>query len=268
MLNLFSSKRKQIQTLQEENERLKQELCSVLEDHAALISSPKQNAYRLLKVNLDHKNVYLIDYENIMMIPHFVCSDEMSVCYIFIGEHQKAQMVKEERRLEFQGKHFVIPHSNVHKNALDILLSFYLGQIYSCFQPNAIFVISNDSDYSHLQNCATRYPDIPYEQLHMNEIKRKEQNKYSDTFYKRFLLDYLTTFGSSKVTRTTFVKRLRGSKVHGMTTYEVQYALHRMSELHLIEETLNHGIKYVCILEENIKKLSSSVVKFDTSYVY
>lgn len=269
MDSIFFRKKKRIIQLEKECEELKQQLdhmaCEYKEDCRTAVSNGTK---RLLFTNLNHRHVYLIDYENISMIPQFILNDENSVCYIFYGTLLKSKVQEEERLHDFSGRHYFIQTTRTAKNSLDTLLSFYLGQIYSVFKPSAIFIISNDSDYSNLKELARHYPDIPYEQITLNEIKRREQNATSDDFYKRFLLDYLQAFGSGYVPRHIFVKRLRGSKVHGMDTSAVSYALHRMEELHLIEEFTKHGKHYIRLHTETIERLAEKVLKLEESYVY
>lgn len=269
MESLFFRKKRRIQELEKECKLLKTQQKALeqqyLEDSQTEIS---RNTKRLLFTNLNQRTVYLIDYENISMIPKFILRDEKSVCYIFHGILQKSQILEEKRLHDFRGLHYFIQTKRTAKNSLDTLLSFYLGQIYSVYHPRAIFVISNDTDYSNLKQLSQHYPDIPYEQITLNEIRRREQNVTSDEFYKRFLLDYVQVYGTHNVQRQLFVKRLRGSKVHGMDTSAVQYALHRMEELHLIEEYSKRGNRYIRLLSDNIISLADHIVKLEESYVY
>lgn len=224
---------------------------------------------RLLYVRLHHKNVYLIDYENIPMLPSFITEDPKGVCYIFIGNLQRAKSETIDDLHQFAGLHYMIQVNRQHKNALDTLLSFYLGQIYSAFEPDNVFVVSNDSDYANLKQLALYYPNVHYEQITLDTITRYQQNKTSDTFFQRFLLDYIRTFPATQVQRSVFVQRLRGSKVHGMETTDIQYALQRMKKMHLIEEYSKYGKRYVHLLHDNIIALKDSIPQLQkTTYAY
>lgn len=239
-------------------------LC-VQEDQGVRVSTI---AKRLLYTNLNHKHVYLIDFENIADIPTFIVNDKQGVCYIFIGVTQREKINQFELTHDFQGQHYKIQIQKTRKNKLDTLLSFYLGQIYCSYEPNSIYVVSNDSDYENLKEIALLYPAIHYEQITLNSLLRYELNTKSDTFYKRFLLDYISIYCAALVHRNIFLKRLRGSKVKGMGIVESQLAIHRMVQLELIEECTYQGAKYIRLLVDNIQRLSTSIIKVNKAYVY
>lgn len=260
----------ELEHLQLENSSLKEQLTMLQEQYKEDVSLHISSiAKRMLFVNLNNKNVYLVDYENITMLPNFITQDPNGVCYIFVGALQRKKIEESEMQHDFKGLHYLIYVNHQKKNALDTMLSFYLGQIVSAFEPRCIYVVSNDSDYENLKQISMYYPNIHYEQITLDAIRRLEQNKTSDTFFQRFLLDYITTFGSAQVQRAIFVRRLRGSKVHGMETNEVQYAIERMKKMHLIEEYNSYGKQYIRLLKDNIVALKHSITKFhETSYVY
>lgn len=270
IIYLLHGRDDEIKSIQEENKNLKQRISVLQKNHNN--ESPHHSSEvlkRMLFINLNCKNVYLIDYENIAMLPAFITQDEHSVCYIFVGALQKKKISKSENQHDFKGLHYIIHVPYQKKNALDTLLSFYLGQILSAYTPSNIYIVSNDKDYENFKHIAMYYPQVHYEQITLDNIRRLEQNKTSDAFFQRFLIDYLIAFGPNQVQKHIFIKRLCGSKVHGMETNEIQYALQRMKKMHLIEEYNHYGRQYIRLLRDNILQLKESLAKFhESSYVY
>jgi NTP pyrophosphatase (non-canonical NTP hydrolase) len=89
-------------------------------------------------VLLDYENVQPTEDELRAMVP------DASQVWVFHGPHQRQV---EQRFASFGADVTAVPISKTGKNALDFLLSFYLGCIASRNQASAIVVVANDKGY-------------------------------------------------------------------------------------------------------------------------
>lgn len=244
------------QDLIDENEELKKRLLRMQEElDQSQVSVPQVNSS--LRFNLNKKNVYLIDFENIALIPEFVLQDANSVCYIFVGPTviKRAEYLINE--LVFKGRHVMLPIKRSGKNQLDTSLSFILGQITAIYEPSSIALISNDSDYYNLRELMKK-GTIPYKQMKYKDIKVLEEVNIDDEFLMRYMKQYLMVFSETECPRKMFISRLRSCKPIPLQIPEVQAMLNRLSDLGLIEERYVNNKSRIKIMKDKIKSLNST----------
>lgn len=212
----------------------------------------KEQVKKTLRYNLDHKNIYLIDFENITLIPEFVLKDPKSVCYIFVGPTviKRAEYLCKE--LVFMGKHLILPIERSGRNQLDTCLSFVLGQIITVYEPAQITLISNDTDYVNLKSLMKK-GSTPYKQIEYRDIRVLEQKVIDDNFLIRYMRQYMMVFTESELSKKMFTDRLKTSKPVPLQVPEVQSMFHRLLDLGLIEEKYVNGKSRIKIMKENIK---------------
>lgn len=212
----------------------------------------KEQVKKTLRYQLDEKNVYLIDFENITLIPEFVLKDSKSVCYIFVGPTviKRAEYLCNE--LVFSGKHVILPIERSGRNQLDTCLSFVLGQIIAIYEPAQITLISNDTDYVNLKTLMSK-GSTPYVQMEYRDIRILEQKAIDDNFLIQYMRQYMMVFTETELSKKMFTDRLKTSKPVPMQIPEVQSMFHRLLDLKLIEEKFVNGKPRIKIMKENIK---------------
>lgn len=112
----------------------------------------KNKINKYLKINLDDKEVWLVDYENCPYLPKCLSenSSENIACYVFANQTQNERLKKELRNLSTKAFIDMIWTSQKGKNLIDIELSYYTGMINSMYTPTSIYIQSNDRGYESL----------------------------------------------------------------------------------------------------------------------
>lgn len=237
----------------EENRRLVEQLKTVEERlNQSHEVSRKDQIKKILQFDLNEKNVILIDFENITMIPEFVLKDRNSVCYIFVGPTVIKRAETLIRELIFNGRHVLMPIERSGRNQLDTCLSFLLGQIVSVYEPAQITLISNDSDYDNLKGLMSK-GNIPYKQMEYRDIRSIDRKTVDDNFLIRYMEQYIRVFPETECSRKLFMNRLRTCKPHLLQHPEVQSMLHRLRDLGYIEERIVNGKSRIRIMKEKIQ---------------
>ncbi len=150
--------------------------------------NPKENFSAPIKVmnNVDGKKLYVIDFENVGVIPRDIARDKNSVALVFVGNQQN-KSVKAKHALIDSSNCYFIYLDRTKKNYLDNYLSCYVGAILSKYTPESIKIVSKDRDFEALID-ATKvlgYKNIEYYDLSANKIKFDEKQvkmQVKDTF--------------------------------------------------------------------------------------
>lgn len=237
-----------------ENRRLAERLKAVEEQLNQFQEvNHKDQIKKTLQFDLNKKNVILIDFENITMIPEFVLKDRNSVCYIFVGPTVIKRAETLIRELIFNGRHVLMPIERSGRNQLDTCLSFLLGQIISVYEPAQITLISNDSDYENLKGLMSK-GNIPYKQMEYRDIRSQERKTVDDSFLIQYMEQYIRVFPETECSRKLFMNRLRTCKPYLLQHPEVQSMLYQLRNLGYIEERIVNGKSRIRIMKDKIRQ--------------
>ena len=104
--------------------------------------------------NLNQASIYLLDYENIGNFPALLhtWTKPSDIIYCFMNKTQVVHFDHELTRLEpsLSKRIHPIVLSTSGLNALDIAIGMFIGYITARYQPNGIFVYTNDRGYTVL----------------------------------------------------------------------------------------------------------------------
>ena len=105
-------------------------------------------------INLNQASIYLLDYENIGNFPALLhtWTKPSDIIYCFMNKTQVVHFDHELTRLEpsLSKRIHPIVLSTSGLNALDIAIGMFIGYITARYQPNGIFVYTNDRGYAVL----------------------------------------------------------------------------------------------------------------------
>lgn len=102
----------------------------------------------LLKINLDNKEVWLIDYENCPYIPNELLGREDIFCFVFANFTQRERVISQLRLFDSSLPSKIIYSSKTGKNLVDIEIGTYVGLINGMYNPTKIIIYSKDKGYS------------------------------------------------------------------------------------------------------------------------
>ena len=119
---------------------------------------------KLLKVNLNNKNVFLIDFENTHSIPSLIYKEKTNVVFVFVGNKQRQTFEEYMKGISCLARVYDVHAERTGSNFLDNKLSLYAGMMIGMYSPKSMTIVSNDRDFSLLHTTLAESP-IEFKQM-------------------------------------------------------------------------------------------------------
>ena len=197
------------------------------------------NFNRKLNHNLNGKEIWMIDYENVCRLPDVLKENaENIVCYVFAANFQKNSL---KRKIEeYKGKAVIetIITSKSTKNLNDLKIALYIGIIVTKFKPARIIIDSKDRDYSALFTALNEL-DIKNIELNQGDMKTRQDRRAIGAYFKlRSLLKY------PEVISLKNFKTIMMNSMH-LDNNSADMIIKRLEQLNYIEFTDNRYYKEI-----------------------
>ena len=175
-----------------------------------------------LKLNLNNKTVWLIDYENCAYLPKEIKNED--ACFVFMNNTQENKFKNELILKSTNAFISKIVSNTTGKNLADIKIGLYVGMICSLYTPQQIYIVSKDQGFETLiRSCA---------QIGINILKTYNPNRIelvSDPKCEYIYKDFLKTHREAEMSLGNFRKKLK-NKHYSMTIDEINYVIEKLNE--------------------------------------